>query len=461
MSAFSRGRLAVAVLLPLIVVACTRGPSATRDPAAVSSSPTSPATSLPGTSSGQLITVPDASSTLAAPGSGSRPPETPTPAESSRSSDPSSPALPSTTAVPAPRISTDPVNGAQGISPTSLVDVRAQNGTLSQVRMTNPDGRSVKGTLSGDKKVWTSAEPLGYGRKYTVKASAVAPGAATTESTTSFSTLSPKQTIYPSFFPNPTMKTVGVGQPMVILFDKAPADKVAAEKALVVKTIPTVKGSWFWWDDRTVHYRPQTYWKSGTEVTVSANLYGVDLGGGSYGETDRTMTVTIGPSKIATIDDATKQMQVVVDGQKVKTFPVSMGMDREITINGKRISFVTPSGTYVAQEKYAVKQMNSASYGLPVDSSLGYDSKIPLAMRFSDEGIFVHAAPWSVKDQGVRNVSHGCINLSPTAGRWFYDNFGHGDVMTVKGTSTQLAPTDGFGDWNISWDKWQAGSALT
>lgn len=26
---------------------------------------------------------------------------------------------------------------------------------------------------------------------------------------------------------------------------------------------------------------------------------------------------------------------------------------------------------------------------------------------------FVHAAPWSVAQQGSSNVSHGCINLSP------------------------------------------------
>jgi lipoprotein-anchoring transpeptidase ErfK/SrfK len=459
MSAFPRGRLVAAVLVSLTVVSCTGDPFATRDLAALSSSATPPSSSLP-SSSDPLVTVPQAS-IPAIPSSDTPSPEASTPSESAVQSSPPSPALPSMTPAPPPRIRTSPADGAQSISPTEPVNITAQNGTFSQVTMTNPEGRWVKGTLSADKKLWSSAEPLGYGRKYTVKATAVAPGVPTTESTTSFSTLSPARTIYPSFFPTPTMKTVGVGQPMVITFDKAPADKVAAEKALTVKTVPAVQGSWFWWDDRTVHYRPQTYWKSGTKVTVSANLYGVDLGAGSYGETDRTMTVTIGPSKIATIDDATKQMQVFVDGTKVKTFPVSMGMDKQVNINGKKISFVTPSGTYVGQEKYAVKQMNSASYGLPVASSLGYDSKIPLAVRFSNEGIFVHAAPWSVNDQGVRNVSHGCINLSPTAGRWFYDNFGHGDVMTVKGTSTQLAPTDGFGDWNITWDKWQAGSALT
>ena len=104
--------------------------------------------------------------------------------------------------------------------------------------------------------------------------------------------------------------------------------------------------------------------------------------------------------------------------------------------------------------------MSSASYGLPTDYSLGYDSQIPLAVRLSNSGIFAHSAPWSVADQGVRNVSHGCINLPPDAAQWFYDTFGYGDIVTVTGTSTQLAPDDGYGDWNIPWDKWLQGSAL-
>jgi lipoprotein-anchoring transpeptidase ErfK/SrfK len=80
-------------------------------------------------------------------------------------------------------------------------------------------------------------------------------------------------------------------------------------------------------------------------------------------------------------------------------------------VNGQQISFVTPGGIYVAQEKYPVKQMSSATCGLPTDYDLGYDPQIPLAERLSNSGIFAHSALWTVADQGVRNVSHGCINM--------------------------------------------------
>jgi hypothetical protein len=77
----------------------------------------------------------------------------------------------------------------------------------------------------------------------------------------------------------------------------------------------------------------------------------------------------------------------------------------------------------------------------------------------SNGGIFIHSAPWSVAYQGIRNVSHGCININPAAAQWFYNTFSYGDIVQVTGTSTTLASHDGFGDWNIPWATWLQGSA--
>ncbi|MTD12877.1 L,D-transpeptidase family protein [Nakamurella sp. YIM 132087] len=369
----------------------------------------------------------------------------------------------STPEIVQPVVTTVPEAGAVDVSPVEPVTVTVADGTFTDLVMRNPEGKEVKGTLSADKRTWTSAEVLGYGREYTITGTAVGSetGADDADVAVTFTTLEPAETIYPSFFPNPELKTIGMGQPMVVIFDKAPADQAAAERALTVTSDPVQEGAWYWWDERTLHYRPKAYWKKGTELTVEAKIYGVDLGGGAYGETDRTLNVTVGPARIAEIDDATKQMVITVDGKVTDTVPVSLGMNQTTTgSDGEEISFVTPSGIYVVQEKYEVKQMSSATYGLPVDADLGYDSSIPLAVRLSNSGIFVHSAPWSVDDQGVRNVSHGCININPEAAQWFYDNFSYGDVVVVKGTSTELHPTDGYGDWNISWADWQQGSVL-
>lgn len=359
-----------------------------------------------------------------------------------------------------PKITTLPATKATEVSPISPVTVSVKTGALEVVTLTNPEGRQVSGKFSKSEMTWTSTEPLGYNRTYTIEAFASGQDGTSSQSIGTFTTLKPRGTIFPSFFPNPKMKTVGIGQPMVVIFDKPPTDRVAAERTLTVKTVPAVEGSWYWWDERTLHYRPETYWKPGTKITVTAKVYGVNLGSNMYGETDRTLNVKIGPSKIAKIDDATKQMEVFIDGEMVRTIPVSMGQSKELTVKGKKISLVTPSGIYVAQEKYKVKRMSSATYGLPTDYDLGYDKDIPLAVRISGGGVFVHSAPWSVADQGIRNVSHGCININPEAAKWFYKTFSFGDIVTVTGTSTNLKPTDGFGDWNIPWGQWKQGSAL-
>jgi len=381
----------------------------------------------------------------------------PSPGDPARSSAASSSPVPVSRAV----ITSTPGDAATGASVLDPVVVKAANGTLDTVAVTNPEGRQVVGALSADGTSWTSAEPLGYGRAYTITAAARDTAGLATSSSSSFTTINPGGVIFPSFEPPPDRGTVGVGQPISVIFDKAPPDQAAAERALTVTTVPAQVGGWYWVDDRTVHYRPQVYWQAGTQVTVDAKVYGMNLGGGFYGETDRTLKLTIGPAKIATVDDATKQMTVTIDGQVARQFPVSMGRDESITVDGQVISFVTPSGIYVAQEKYGVKQMNSGTYGLPTSYDLGYDSAIPLAVRLSNSGIFAHSAPWSVADQGVRNVSHGCINMPPDAAQWFYDTFSYGDIVQVSGTSTQLAPDDGYGDWNIGWDQWLQGSAIS
>ena len=51
-------------------------------------------------------------------------------------------------------------------------------------------------------------------------------------------------------------------------------------------------------------------------------------------------------------------------------------------------------------------------------------------------------------------MSHGCVNVSPTDGQWFYDFTQIGDVVDVVGSPVQLEPTNGWGDWQIPWAQW-------
>ncbi|MBI3685904.1 MAG: L,D-transpeptidase [Actinobacteria bacterium] len=365
---------------------------------------------------------------------------------------------------PPARLTVTPRTRSTGVSPAAPVTVRAAGGTLSSVRLVNPAGRQVSGTLSVDRTAWRSSEPLGYSKSYTLTVVATSPAGRATRQVSTFSTVTPDNFTMPSFGALDNGGTFGVGMPITLHFDEAVPDRAAAERALQVDTNPPVTGAWHWIDSQNLHWRPKTapghYWRAGTKVTVSANLYGVNLGSGLYGQADRVASFTIGRSQIGIIDNATHMMTIYVDGKAVRKVPVSLGRGGSVTINGRTIDFWTRSGPHVVLEKYQVREMKSESYGIPKDSPLGYDEKIPLAVRISGAGEFIHAASWSVADQGQRNVSHGCVNISPSNAQWFFDTFRYGDIVDVRGTPYKLGITDGLGDWNLSWTDWVKGSAL-
>jgi lipoprotein-anchoring transpeptidase ErfK/SrfK len=360
-------------------------------------------------------------------------------------------------------------SGEAAASPSKPVTVQATDGTLSTVTLTT-EGADVPGLLSADSSMWRTTEDLKFGKTYTLTVKGTGTDGKTVEQTRTFSTVN----VADGFYWNVAFKTsaayygvalnggtFGVGQPIVAQFDDA-VDRVIAEKTLTVETTPPVQGSWHWMSNTEAHWRPQNYWASGTTVTVTANLYGVSLtspSGGRqlHGQENKTAKFTIGAAKIGKVDNNTKQMAVFVDGQQVRSIAVSMGREQAYQgINGQWYDWRTPSGIMVVTEKHDPVQMKP---NLPKEDPQYYEEVIPLATRITDSGIYVHAASWSVADQGVRNVSHGCINVSPANAQWFFDNFGPGDVVEVANAGNTVGARDGLGDWNIAWDQWVAGSA--
>jgi lipoprotein-anchoring transpeptidase ErfK/SrfK len=143
-------------------------------------------------------------------------------------------------------------------------------------------------------------------------------------------------------------------------------------------------------------------------------------------------------------------MTVRRNGEVVKTMPISMGKN----------STPTDNGAYIIGDRYAHLIMDSSTYGVPVNSPNGYRLEVDWATQMSYSGIYVHSAPWSVGSQGYSNVSHGCLNVSPSNAVWFYDNTKRGDIVEVVNTvGPTLSGADGLGDWNIPWEQWQAGNA--
>jgi lipoprotein-anchoring transpeptidase ErfK/SrfK len=358
----------------------------------------------------------------------------------------------STSAKPAPpkkpvQLSITPGDQAADVAPGSPITVAAVDGKVTQVTLVNQVGEPVAGQLSPDGSTWQATEPLGFGKTYTATATGEGTDGKPATVTSVFSTASPRMKADLSMNPLDG-QTVGVGQPLAFYFDAAVANKAAAEQAIQITSSPAVQGAFYWFDDTEVHWRPKEYWPAGAKVTINAAIYGKDFGNGVYGNDSRVANITIGDAVVATADGATHQMTVTVNGAVARTIPISMG----------KPAHETPNGTYVVMSEHTDYTMDSSTYGVPVDSSAGYRTTVSVASRMSNSGIFYHSAPWSVGDQGNRNVSHGCLNMSTENARWLQDISKKGDVITVQNSGgPTLEPWDGLGDWQIPWDQWTTG----
>lgn len=347
-----------------------------------------------------------------------------------------------------PKLTASVTDGAVGVSVDAPVTVSAEDGVLGAVTMVNESGKTVAGALSKDGLTWSTTEPLGYNKRYTLTAESLGLGGATTRRMT-FETHSPENLTMPYVLPN-NGEVVGVGQPVAVRFDENITNRLAAQKAIKIKTDPPVEGAFYWLNNQEVRWRPAKYWKPGTKVDVAVNTYGVDLGDGLFGQENVSTSFTIGDEVITTVDDNTKTLTVKRNGEVIKTMPVSMGKN----------STPTNNGIYIVGDRRSHMVMDSSTYGVPANSPNGYRTEVDWATQISYSGIYVHAAPWSVGSQGNSNVSHGCINVSTSNGQWFYDNSKRGDIVEVVNTVGSTLPgTDGLGDWNIPWEQWKAGNA--
>jgi lipoprotein-anchoring transpeptidase ErfK/SrfK len=359
----------------------------------------------------------------------------------------------------AAQVSLTLADGSADVSPIVPLEISVTEGELADVTLVDGAGAEVPGEVAtetgaadgGGTAVWTPESPLAYGTQYTLTAAAVNKDDKETKASSSFTTVSPATLSTPSVGPlNGT--TVGVGMPIRVYFDDPVTDKAAVESHLQVTSSTPTDGVWSWLGDSEVHFRPSTYWPANTQVTLDANLYGIDFGAGIWGEKNRSVSFSIGAKHVSVADAGSHMMQVYDGDQLVQTYPISAGSAENPSRNGP----------HVVTESFRNITMDSSTFGLAVDAPGGYRADVEYAVRISNNGEFVHGAPWSVGQQGNSNVSHGCINLSTERAAWFFQFSLPGDVVEINNSiGPTLSAADGdIYDWAIPWDQWQAGSAL-
>ncbi|MGW7412493.1 L,D-transpeptidase [Streptomyces sp. NPDC054863] len=334
------------------------------------------------------------------------------------------------------------------------VKVTATGGRLTSVTVTDAKGRELTGKVAADGRTWTSARKAAPGTAYRVTAATRTQGGTAATSRTTFTTVPATRVNKVDWRPG-TGTTVGVAQPISLVFDRPVRNRAEVERQLKVTTSNPTEGSWGWMRDWSgkdrVDWRPKEYWKPHTKVTVNADLNGTESGdAGGWFVRDYTTTFTIGAQQIAKVDLDGHHLTLLRDGKPVRRIPVSGG-----TPGGDKRSW---RGTAVLMAKEGTINMNSETVGL----GNTYDRMVDHSMRLTWSGMYAHAAPWNARYFGNANQSSGCIGMSSTDAAWFYGQVRPGDPFEITGKDTKgvVAPANGFGQWNLPWTAWQRLSAL-
>lgn len=341
-------------------------------------------------------------------------------------------------------------SGPGKIAPSERVVVTAKDGQLASVRVLGPHGKELTGSYSTDGSTWTAnSAALDYAATYSLAATAVDSRGVPVSTQQTFTTAEPEK-VFSAFVTPSQGSVVGVGMPIAVAFDRdiAPAERASIEQALAVRTSAPVVGAWSWTGAREVRFRPVAFWPANSQVQVQADLTGVRLSDGAMGSGNTLTSFAIGPSMLTKVDALTHQASVFRDGSLIKTIPVTTG----------KPGFETRSGTVVITTKEPVRIMDAATGGTDKEDPEYYRIEVHSAMRITASGEFLHGAPWSMWAQGKRNVSHGCIGMSPENALWLFERSNIGDVVEVSGTSVPQNLGNGVTVWMNTWEDWLADS---
>jgi lipoprotein-anchoring transpeptidase ErfK/SrfK len=347
--------------------------------------------------------------------------------------------------VPLAAVTIAPSDGAAKVRLDKAVKVQVAQGKLAAVEVRTKKGKVLKGSLSADQATWTSQSKLAADTTYLVSVEAAARNGRKTTKSASFSTLTPKRTASASIQPIDGW-TVGIGMPVIVNFSKSVKNRTAVEQALTVSSTPAVEGSWHWFSSHEVQWRPKEFWPGNTKVKVTADLSGVEVARGVWGEPQKhSSKFKVGASVVNTVDVNAHTLTMRRNGKVVRVIPVTTG----------KAAMATRNGIKVIMSRETEHRMDSASIGIQKGDPGYYNILARYAMRLTYSGEFLHAAPWSTGSQGRANVSHGCTGMSTADAKWLFNQSKVGDVVVFKGSKRKLEWGNGYTAWNMTYAKWQ------
>lgn len=354
-------------------------------------------------------------------------------------------------------VTVTPEDGTADAPVSTEIEFEVEDGDFVELSLHSAAGDVVEGEMREDESTWVPDAPLEFDTEYTTEVTAVDDEDISVTAEAKFTTMPDPPNRMDAYLWNGNEYEYGQAMPIMLDFPRdfeVPEDRRAeVESRLFVESDPPQEGVWHWFSGNHLEYRPEHFWEPGTEITVRFGLGGLPLGDDLYGAQDIASTITISDTERSIeVDDDAKEMVAKENGETVDSMDVSLGKSETPSYSGTMI--------VMEKEEETVFDTTENCDGEEDEEEGCYVTDIDWAMRLTWSGQYIHAADWSVDDQGVRNVSHGCVNVAPDEAEWIYGFARLGDPVIVNGTGTDLPYGDGFTAYDLSWDDFQAGSAL-
>ncbi|MGI5952281.1 MAG: Ig-like domain-containing protein [Brooklawnia sp.] len=370
--------------------------------------------------------------TPGAPGTGQTPGRTPVP----------------TGPAPVPVVSITAPSGLATLRPEDPIEVEVTDGKLAEVTATAADGTVLAGEVTGSQ--WKPERNFLVRTDYTLEV------VVTDNNGEPHTHYAQATTVNPELVVEVDLRfagqVVGNGLPVWVRFDMPVNDdqRAAIEQTASITTNPPQEGSWGWFDQTTLWWRPRDYWQPNSTAHVEVKAAGLPAGD-TWVLADVSGDYQFGDLRVLQTNIDTHTTTCLRNGEVVQILPVSMG----------KPGWETMTGTKLIMEKNETVIMDSESFGVPHDDPDGYRIVANKAQRITWSGEYYHAAPWADYAHGNSNVSHGCTGLSDANAAWLFDFTMIGDPAEFTGSTFPVQPHQTWGAWVYSWDDWQQLSALT
>ena len=198
------------------------------------------------------------------------------------------------------------------------------------------------------------------------------------------------------------MNNLGLAMPVQVDFSEPLFEREKATDHIKISTQDgqSVPGKWLWFGKQRVQFRPTGGWPAESTINVSIDPAGTSMKSARGGFLPHPVTgsFTTGPDKRIEVFLDKQRVNIIENGQVVKTMKASTG----------KAGTPTVTGSFYIYARFPKKTMRAT--GKKPGQPGYYEVKdVPYAQYFY-EGYAFHGAFWH--NNFGRPASHGCVNLA-------------------------------------------------